>query len=103
MRRLSVSIATALVTAVAAPRLAAQTTHRITLSHAAGSSEYQVRPDRVTARAGDVLVFRGSGGDHSIIFEDGIPAAARASLAAAMPRRVGALAGPMFGADTEYR
>ncbi len=82
----------------------AQTTHTVELQHDAASHVYRFKPDRIVAHAGDVLVFRVTGGgNHSIVFEDGMPPAARAALSAALPRRVGDLAGPLLGPNAEYR
>ena len=82
----------------------AQTTHTVELQHDAALHEFRFKPARVEARAGDVVVFRVTGGgNHSIVFEDGMPPAARAALSAALPRRVGDLAGPLLGPNAEYR
>jgi plastocyanin len=94
----------ALALLVTAPRAAAQTVHVIRLEHDAAVHAYRFNPDRVVARAGDVLVFKVTGGgDHGLVFEGGMPAAARAALSAAMPRRVGDLSSPLLGPGSEYR
>jgi plastocyanin len=93
----------ALATASAAPAHA-QKVHEIRLEHDAAAHEYRFSPATISARAGDVLVFKVTGGgDHGIVFEGNMPAAARAALSAAMPRRVGDLSGPMLGPRAEYR
>ena len=93
------------LTALATARpLAAQTVHEIRLEHDAAFHEYRFSPARVVARAGDILVFKVTGGgDHGVVFEGGMPAAARAALSAAMPRRVGELSSPLLGPKSEYR
>ncbi len=84
--------------------LGAQTVREIRLEHDAVAGEYRFAPTKLEAHAGDVLVFKVTGGgDHSIVFEDGMSAAARSALGAAMPRRVGELAGPILGPRAEYR
>ena len=87
-----------------APTLGAQTTHEIRLEHDATTHEYRFNPASVTARAGDVLVFKVTGGgDHGIAFEDAMSPGTRAALSAAMPRRVAELSGPLIGPRAEYR
>jgi plastocyanin len=88
----------------AAPQLGAQTVHEIRLEHDAVKQEYRFNPAAVTARAGDVLVFKVTGGgDHGIAFEDAMSPGSRAALSAAMPRRVADLSGPLLGPRSEYR
>lgn len=83
---------------------AAQAAHQIRLEHNAAAHEYRFNPARTVARAGDVLVFKVTGGgDHGLVFEGGMPASARAALSAAMPRRVGDLSSPLLGPNSEYR
>jgi plastocyanin len=94
----------ALAMLAAAPRAAAQTVHEIRLEHNASSHEYRFSPARTVARAGDVVVFKVTGGgDHNVVFETGMPATARAALSAAMPRRVAELSSPLLGPKSEYR
>ncbi len=64
---------------------------------------YTYEPETVTAKAGDILVFRGAEATHAVSFERAISAAARQALNAAMPNRVGDLAGPLVPAGREYR
>jgi len=94
----------ALATVVSARPAAAQAVHQIRLEHDAVAHEYRFNPARTVARAGDVLVFKVSGGgDHGLVFEGGMPASARTALSAAMPRRVGELSSPLLGPNSEYR
>lgn len=94
----------ALACLATAPAAAAQAVHEIRLEHDAAVHAYRFNPDRIVARAGDVLVFKVTGGgDHGLVFEGGMPAAARAALSAAMPRRVGDLSSPLLGPRSEYR
>ena len=87
-----------------APAHGAQTVHQIRLENDAAAHEYRFNPATVTARPGDVLVFKVTGGgDHGITFEDAMSPAARAALSAAMPRRVADLSGPLIGPRAEYR
>jgi plastocyanin len=105
MLRHLTSVAAVLVLAGALVKPAtAQTVHEIRLSGDAEAETYAFAPATVTARAGDVLVFKSvSGGQHGVVFESAMPAAARAALNAAMPRRVGDLSGPLLGPGAEYR
>lgn len=83
---------------------AAQKTHVIRMDGNAEREEYSFAPATVTAKAGDVLVFRvAGGGSHGVTFESSMPAPARAALNAAMPRRVGDLSGPLLARGGEYR
>jgi len=88
----------------AAGSAAAQTTHVIRMDGNAEREEYTFAPANVTAKPGDVLVFRvAGGGNHGVTFESSMPAAARTALNAAMPRRVGDLSGPLLSKGGEYR
>ena len=94
----------ALAALATAPGVAAQATHEIRLEHDAAKHAFRFNPDRVVARAGDVLVFKVTGGgDHGLVFEGGMPATARAALSAAMPRRVADLSSPLLGPNSQYR
>ena len=96
--------ALALAALAAAPVLGAQTVHEIRLEHDAVKQEYRFNPAAMTARAGDILVFKVTGGgDHGIAFEDAMSPGSRAALSAAMPRRVADLSGPLIGPRSEYR
>jgi plastocyanin len=68
--------------------------------------EYRFVPAKVTARSGDVLVFRSvSGGPHSIVFEaGGLDGASRAALNGAMPERSADLSSPLLTENgAQYR
>ena len=70
----------------------------------ADEESYAYRPETVTAKAGDILVFRGAEGEnHAVSFERAISPAARQALNSAMPNRVGDLAGPLVPGGREYR
>ena len=87
-----------------ATRAEAQTTHVIRMDGNAEREEYAFAPATVTAKPGDVLVFRvAGGGNHGVTFEASMPAAAREALNAAMPGRVGNLSGPLITRGGEYR
>lgn len=106
IRSLGPLVAVAALTAAlaGAPAAAAQTVREIRLEHDAASHEYRFNPSAVSAQAGDILVFKVTGGgDHGIAFEDTMSPAARAALSAAMPRRVADLSGPLIGPRAEYR
>ena len=66
---------------------------------------YQFSPAQVTARAGDVLLFKiSSGAPHSIVFETtGLSETGRAALNGAMPRRSADLSSPLLTEGAEYR
>ena len=106
MLRHLTSVATALTLLASAQVTpgSAQTVHEIRLSGDAEAETYAFAPATVTAKAGDVLVFKAvSGGQHGVVFESNMPAAVRTALNAAMPRRVGELSGPLMSAGSEYR
>lgn len=89
---------------LAAPGAQAQKTHVIRVDGTAAEESYSFSPATVTARAGDILLFRIlGGGNHGVTFESSMPASARTALNAAMPRRVGDLSGPLLGRGAEYR
>ena len=102
MRRL-LGLAGALVLGVTASA-EAQATHVIRMDGNAEREEYAFAPATVTAKPGDILVFRvAGGGNHGVTFESSMPAAAREALNAAMPGRVGNLSGPLITRGGEYR
>jgi plastocyanin len=85
---------------------AAQRVHEIRMDANPGKEVYRFSPAQVTARPGDVLLFRvASGSPHSIVFEgSGLSETARAALNGAMPRRSADLSSPLLTADgNEYR
>jgi len=102
MRRFAgLAVAMLLGTAVEAD---AQATHVIRMDGNAEREEYLFAPATVTAKPGDILVFRvAGGGNHGVTFEGSMPAAAREALNAAMPGRVGNLSGPLITRGGEYR
>jgi plastocyanin len=83
--------------------LAAQARHLVHVNGDAARDEYSYAPATVTAKPGDVIVFRIDGdGRHAISFEKNIPAAARDALNSGMPNRVGDLSGPLLAKGKEY-
>ena len=94
------------VLGVAGSDAVAQASHEIRMEANEQRHEYAFVPAEVTARPGDVLVFRSvSGGPHSVVFEaGGLPAAAHEALNGAMPRRSADLSSPLLtGNGAEYR
>ena len=83
---------------------AAQQVHEIEMI-SAGKGEYRFEPAAVTARRGDVLLFRSvSGGPHSVVFQGrGLSAPDRERLNEAMPRRASDLSSPLLTDGSEYR
>ena len=101
MKRTTLVLALVLGTAGSA---VAQKTHVIRMDGNAEREEYTFSPATVTAKAGDILVYRvAGGGNHGITFASSMPAAARTALNAAMPRRVGDQSGPLLSRGGEYR
>jgi plastocyanin len=90
--------------ALGAARAAAQTVHEIRMVDG-GEGEFRFVPNSVSARRGDVLLFKAvSGAPHSVVFAGkDMPAAARLSLNAALPRRAGDLSSPLLTEKSEYR
>jgi plastocyanin len=90
--------------ALGAPRAVAQEVHEIRMV-AAGEGEFRFEPSAVSARPGDVLLFKAvSGAPHSVVFEGrGVPAAVRQKLNAALPRRAGDLSSPLLTEGSDYR
>lgn len=84
----------------------AQKVHDIRLEANPEKETFRFTPPLITARPGDVLLFRaGKGVPHSIVFEgNGLTEAAREALNGAMTRRTGDLSSPMLtGEGSEYR
>jgi plastocyanin len=84
----------------------AQKVHDIRLEANPEKETYRFTPPLITARPGDVLLFRaGKGIPHSIVFEStGLTEAAREALNGAMSRRTGDLSSPMLTSEgSEYR
>jgi plastocyanin len=99
----SIALTAGLPILLAAPA-AAQEVHEIRMV-AKDKGEFRFDPASVTARRGDVLLFRAvSGGPHSVVFEEkGLPAAVHQRLNEALPRRSGDLSSPLLTDGTEYR
>ncbi|MGH7628372.1 MAG: plastocyanin/azurin family copper-binding protein [Gemmatimonadales bacterium] len=86
--------------------VAAQATHVVRLEVDTERDVHRFVPARVTARAGDLLVFRvSSGAPHAVAFETaGLSRAARGLLQSAMADRSADLQGPVLASDgMEYR
>ena len=84
----------------------AQRVHEIRMDANPGKEVYRFSPAQVTARPGDVLLFKvASGAPHSIVFEgSALSETARAALNGAMTRRSADLSSPLLTAEgTEYR
>lgn len=84
----------------------AQKVHEIRLDAKPDKEVYRFNPPLVTARPGDVLVFKAaSGAPHSIVFEaGGLSEQAHEALNGAMSRRAGDLSSPLLTVDgSEYR
>jgi plastocyanin len=89
-----------------ASRVEAQKVHEIRLEANPEKETYRFTPPLVTARPGDILLFRaGRGVPHNIAFEaDGLTEAAHEALNGAMARRTGDLSSPMLTqAGAQYR
>jgi plastocyanin len=88
------------------PVVVAQRVHQIRLDANPAKEIYRFSPSQVTARPGDVLLFKvASGSPHSIVFEGAaLSETARAALNGAMNRRSADLSSPLLTADgSEYR
>jgi plastocyanin len=86
--------------------LTAQRVHEIRMNANPAKEVYRFSPAQVTARPGDVLLFKvASGSPHSIVFEGtGLSETGRAALNGAMSRRSADLSSPLLTADgAEYR
>ncbi|MBA3258583.1 MAG: hypothetical protein H0T68_03840 [Gemmatimonadales bacterium] len=107
MRRSVKTIGVALALAGGATvTVEAQSSHEVRLEADSKSGEYAFSPATVTARPGDVLVFKlVNGAPHSVVFEaKGLPATARQALNASMPRRSADLSSPLLTENgAEYR
>jgi plastocyanin len=85
---------------------AAQRVHQIRMDADAAREVYRFNPAQVTARPGDVLIFKvASGPPHSIVFEGaGLTESAREALNGSMNRRAGDLSSPLLTTEgMEYR
>lgn len=106
MHMLLRSAITVLVLGGSAASAEAQTVHQVQLTANPDDDEFRFKPAAVTARPGDVVLFRVvNGAPHSIVFEArGMPAGGQAGLNSAMPRRAGDLSSPLLTENgTEYR
>lgn len=84
----------------------AQKVHEIRLEANSAREEYRFSPARVTAKPGDVLLFKAvTGTPHSIVFESRtLSGVVREALNGAMSRRSGDLSSPLLTPDgAEYR
>jgi plastocyanin len=84
----------------------AQKVHEIRVEANPEKEIFRFSPARVTARPGDVLLFRAvSGTPHSIVFEGkALSGPAREALNGALSRRSGDLSSPLLSPDgAEYR
>ena len=92
---------------IAIPTLAeAQKRHPVRIEADPTKDSYRFTPASITARPGDVLVFKvGRGAPHSIVFEaEDLTEATHEALNGAMGRRTGDLSSPLLTAEgTEYR
>jgi plastocyanin len=83
---------------------AAQEVHEIRMV-STGKGEFRYVPASVSARGGDVLLFRAvSGAPHSVVFEDrNLTAQDRQRLNAALARRSSDHSSPLLTEGAEYR
>ncbi len=98
------AVVLAALLALGAGRAGAQEVHEVRMV-ADGKGDFRFQPAAVSARRGDVLLFKAvSGAPHSVVFEGkDLPAPAREKLNAALPRRAGNLSSPLLTDGTEYR
>jgi len=102
---LSPSIATLALLSVGA-EAEAQRVHEIQMEANPQKEVFRFIPSQVTARPGDVLLFKAvSGAPHSIVFEAGsLSGPAHEALNGAMSRRAGDLSSPLLNPNgAEYR
>ncbi len=107
MRRLSlVSLWSLVLVSWVTARAEAQKVHEIRLEANPEKEIFRFSPGQVTARPGDVLLFRAvSGTPHSIVFESGgLSGPAHEALNGALSRRSGDLSSPLLTPNgAEYR
>jgi plastocyanin len=87
-------------------KLEAQRVHELRLEANPDKEVYRFSPARVTARPGDVLLFKTvSGSPHSIVFEGAnLSSPAHEALNGSMSRRAGDLSSPLLTPNgSEYR
>jgi plastocyanin len=102
---MSAVVAVGVLLSTATPGMA-QRVHEIRMEANPEKDVYRFTPAQVTARPGDVLLFKvASGSPHSIVFEGAnLSETARAALNGAMTRRSADLSSPLLTADgIEYR
>ena len=105
-RSLLVSLSSLMLVSWVTAKAEAQKVHEIRLEANPEKEIFRFSPARVTARPGDVLLFRAvSGTPHSIVFEGrGLSGAAREALNGALGRRSADLSSPLLTPDgAEYR
>ena len=105
-RTLTVSWGCVALLAVVSSRAQAQRVHEVRLEADPGKEIYRFVPATVSARPGDVLLFKTvSGTPHSIVFEPaGLSGPAREALNGALNRRAGDLSSPLLSPNgAEYR
>jgi plastocyanin len=89
-----------------ASALQAQRVHEIRIQANPEKETYRFTPPLITARAGDILLFRaGQGVPHSIVFEShALSEATQEALNGAMGRRIGHLSSPLLTqSGAQYR
>jgi plastocyanin len=89
-----------------APAVHAQRVHEIRIQANPEKETYRITPPLISARPGEVLLFRaGQGVPHSIVFESrGMNEATQEALNGAMGRRIGDLSSPLLTRPgAEYR
>jgi plastocyanin len=95
-----------LLLALAAVPAFAQRVHQIRMEANPDEDQFRFVPAQVTARPGDVLVFKTvSGSPHSVVFEAAqLSGPAHEALNGSMSRRSGDLSSPLLSPDgAEYR
>ncbi len=103
---LVLSLGTFTLLSVAPAKAEAQRVHEIQLEANAEKDIFRFIPAQVTARPGDVLLFKTiSGAPHSIVFEAaGLSGPAHEALNGAMSRRAADLSSPLLAPNgAEYR
>ena len=107
MRRIVLTLSSwAVLLTASATGAQAQRVHEVRVEANAEKEIYRFLPATVSARPGDVLLFKTvSGTPHSIVFESaGLSGPAQEALNGAMPRRAGDLSSPLLSPDgAEYR
>ena len=105
-RSLLVSLCSMVLVSWVTARAEAQKVHEIRLEANPEKEIFRFSPARVSARPGDVLLFRAvSGTPHSIVFEGGgLSGPAHEALNGALSRRSADLSSPLLTPDgAEYR